>query len=205
MTDAFFINLHKALVIPLVLFLMWWFANYSVEMFLYLSLHGTYAILWLLKQAWYPDARFDVRRPIWIGIVFVFVPLAGYYLAPYLIASRHASLSAPVLAGIASVFTFGIFFHYVSDAQKFFTLRAGPRLITDGLFSRSRNPNYFGEILNYSAFSALSAHWAPFLIVAAWVVFFFLPSARAKDKSLSRYPDFAAYKARTWAIVPRFW
>ena len=58
MTDAFFINLHKALVIPLVLFLMWWFANYSVEMFLYLSLHGTYAILWL------PEAGLVPRRAV---------------------------------------------------------------------------------------------------------------------------------------------
>jgi protein-S-isoprenylcysteine O-methyltransferase Ste14 len=155
MTDAFFINLHKGLVIPIVLFLMWWFADYSVEMFLYLALHGTYSVLWLLKQAWYPDRRFDVRRPLWIGVVFVFLPLAGYYLAPYLLGSRHVSLPAPVLACIVSLFIFGVFFHYVSDAQKFFTLRDGPRLITDGLFSRTRNPNYFGEILIYCAFSAL--------------------------------------------------
>jgi protein-S-isoprenylcysteine O-methyltransferase Ste14 len=184
MTDNFFINLHKVLVIPVVLFMMWWFENYSVEMFLYLSLHGTYVMLWLLKQTWYPDKRFDVRRPIWIGIVFVFMPLAGYYIAPYLAASRHVSLPAPMLAAVVSIFIFGIFFHYVSDAQKFFTLRASPGLITDGLFSRVRNPNYLGEIMIFCAFSALSAHWLPFLIVAAWTAFFFVPSARAKDKSL---------------------
>lgn len=205
MTDNFSINLHKALVIPIVVALMWWFANTSVEMFIYLALHGTYSLLWLLKQAWYPDKRFEVVRPVWISILFVFLPLAGYYLAPYLLASGHVSLPAPLLAAIISLYVFGIFFHYVSDAQKFFTLRAGPALITDGLFSRTRNPNYLGEIMIYSAFAALSAHWVPFLIVAAWTSFFFVPGIRAKDASLSRYPGYAEYRARTWALLPKPW
>ncbi|MGC2631221.1 MAG: DUF1295 domain-containing protein, partial [Rhodomicrobium sp.] len=197
MTDIFFINLHKVLVFPVVLGLMWWFDNVSIEMCIYLALHGTYSLLWLMKQSMYPDRRFKVRRPVWIGFLFVFLPLAGYYVAPYLIASRHVSLPAPAIAAIISLYTFGIFFHYVGDAQKYFTLRAGPALITDGLFSRVRNPNYMGEIMIYCAFAALSAHWLPFLIVAAWSAFFFIPGALAKDRSLSRYPAYSAYRART--------
>ncbi|MGP0041689.1 MAG: DUF1295 domain-containing protein, partial [Rhodomicrobium sp.] len=197
MTDIFFINLHKVLVFPVVLGLMWWFDNVSIEMCIYLALHGTYSLLWLMKQSMYPDRRFKVRRPVWIGFLFVFLPLAGYYVAPYLIASRHVSLPAPAIAAIVSLYTFGIFFHYVGDAQKYFTLRAGPALITDGLFSRVRNPNYMGEIMIYCAFAALSAHWLPFLIVAAWSAFFFIPGALAKDRSLSRYPAYSAYRART--------
>ena len=42
------INLHKGLVIPVVLGLMWYFDNYSTEAFVYLSLHGLYSILWLI-------------------------------------------------------------------------------------------------------------------------------------------------------------
>jgi protein-S-isoprenylcysteine O-methyltransferase Ste14 len=205
MSDGFFINLHKALVWPVVVSLMWWFQNTSVEMCIYLALHGTYALLWLLKQSWYPDHRFDVRRPIWIGILFVFLPLASYYVAPYLVAARHVSLPTPLLAAIVGLYTFGIFLHYVSDAQKFYTLRAGPSLITDGLFSRVRNPNYLGEIMIYCAFASLSAHWLPFLIVAGWSAFFFIPGARAKDMSLARYPEYAAYRARTWALFPFVW
>lgn len=202
MTDGFFINLHKALVIPVVLAFMWWFGNASVEMCLYLALHGTYSLLWLMKQHWYPDKRFSIRRPLWIGIVFVFLPLAGYYIAPYLLASHHVTLPAPVLAGIVSVFIFGMFFHYVSDAQKFYTLRSGSTLINDSLFSLTRNPNYFGEILIYSALAALSAHWMPFVIVAAWTALFFVPGIRAKDKSLARHPGYAEYKSRTSPLIP---
>ena len=205
MTDGFWINLHKALVIPVVAILMWGFSNTSVEIWIYLALHGSYAMLWLLKQAWYPDARFAVRRPVWQGALFVFVPLAGYYVSPALLAARHVSLPAPMIAFVIALFTFGVFFHYVGDAQKFFTLRARPGLITDGLFSRTRNPNYLGEIMIYAAFAMLAAHWAPFVIVGVWSAAYFLPGVIKKDRSLARYPDYAAYKARSGALLPRVW
>lgn len=205
MSDGFFINLHKVLVWPVVLGLIWWFNNTSIEMCIYAALHGTYSLLWLMKQSFYPDRRFDARRPIWIGVLFVFLPLASYYVAPYLVASRHVSLPAPAIAAIIALYTLGVFFHYVSDAQKFYTLRAAPSLITDGLFSRVRNPNYLGEIMIYCAYAALSAHWLPFLIVAGWTAFFFIPGARAKDNSLSRYPEYVAYCKHSWALVPLVW
>jgi steroid 5-alpha reductase family enzyme len=205
MTDGFFINLHKALVIPIIVALMIAYGNFSIAIWVYLAMHGSYSLLWLLKQSWYPDARFAVKRPVWIGLLFVFGPLAGYYVAPWLIAARHVELPPALIALAIGVFTFGIFFHYVGDAQKYFTLRAGPRLIDDGLFSRSRNPNYFGEILIYTAFAILSAHWAPFAIVAAWSAAFFIPGMIRKDKSLSRHPGYAEYRARSWPLVPRPW
>ncbi len=40
--------------------------------------------------------------------------------------------------------------------QKHTQLKAKPGLITDGLFSLSRNINYFGELLIYGAFMALT-------------------------------------------------
>jgi hypothetical protein len=42
-----YINAHKMLVPALVLVLMYWFHNWSTEAFVYLGLHGTYAMLWL--------------------------------------------------------------------------------------------------------------------------------------------------------------
>lgn len=205
MTEGFFINAHKALVIPVVVGLMVWSRTYSVEAWLYLAMHGSYSVLWLLKQAWYPDRRFNTPRPLWIGVLFVFLPLASYYVAPFLLVTRHVALPAWGLAASVCLFTFGIFFHYVSDAQKFYTLRAGGALIEDGLFSRTRNPNYFGEILIYVAFAILAAHWIAFVIVAVWAFVFFGRGMLAKEKSLSRYPGYAAYRARSWPLIPRPW
>jgi protein-S-isoprenylcysteine O-methyltransferase Ste14 len=198
-----YINAHKALVIPLVLGLMWHYHNWSTEAFIYLGIHGSYSLLWLVKEATYPDRRFEQRQPLWIGIFFVFLPLAGYYVAPYLLISGHVFVPPYVVGVVLFLFTGGIFFHYVADAQKYYMLELKPGLIEEGLFSRTRNPNYLGEILIYTSFALMSLHWLPFLILAGWVFGFFVRNMLNKDRSLSRYPQFAEYKKRTGLLFPK--
>jgi protein-S-isoprenylcysteine O-methyltransferase Ste14 len=198
-----YIDLHKALVIPVVLALMGYYHNWSTDAFVYLGMHGSYSLLWLIKQRTYRDVRFDQRVPLWKGLLFVFLPLAGYYVAPYLLISRHISVP-PALVGLAVfAFTFGVFLHYVSDAQKYYTLRLRKGLIREGLFGRMRNPNYLGEILIYLSYAILSMHWLPFVIVAGWVFGFFARNMTAKDRSLSRHPGFEDYRKSSGLLFPR--
>ena len=107
-------------------------------------------------------------------------------MSPRISSSAGALASPPLIVGLAVfVFTFGVFLHYVSDAQKYYTLRLRKGLIREGLFSRMRNPNYLGEILIYLAYATLSMHWLPFLILAGWVFGFFVRNMIKKDRSLS--------------------
>jgi protein-S-isoprenylcysteine O-methyltransferase Ste14 len=200
-----FINAHKILVIPVVLGLMWFYDNWSTDAYVYLAMHGTYSILWLLKHSMYADRRFAEKVPLWTGLVFIFVPLAGYYVAPYLLISSHVSVPPPVVGLALSSYILGIFFHYVSDAQKYFVLQIRKGLIKEGLFSRTRNPNYLGEILIYAGYAVMSLHWLPFLVLAGWVFGFFVRNMLAKDRSMSRHPDFAEYKRKTGLLFPKFW
>ncbi|CAG0937364.1 hypothetical protein TFLX_06290 [Thermoflexales bacterium] len=203
MKDSTIINLHKALVFPVVIGLMLIYGNWSVEAFVYLALHGTYSLLWLMKQALYPDRRFDQKRPLWISLVFVFLPLAGYYLAPFLLISRFITLPPVMIALVLFLYSVGIFLHYVGDAQKYYTLRYHRGLIQEGLFSKTRNPNYLGEILIYVSFASLSLHWLPFLILGGWIFGFFIKNMRAKDRSLARYPEFESYRETTGLLLPK--
>ena len=57
------INIHKALVIPVVLGLMLYFNNWSTEAFIYLAIHGRYSILWLVKDSIYHNKRFEEKMP----------------------------------------------------------------------------------------------------------------------------------------------
>ncbi len=198
-----YINAHKALVFPLVLGMMRFYGNWSTDAFIYLGIHGSYSLLWLMKEATYPDRRFEERQPFWIGALFIFLPLAGYYVAPYLLISRHLSVPPYLIGVVLFLFTTGVFLHYVGDAQKFYTLKLRKGLIEDGLFRRTRNPNYLGEILIYTSFALMSLHWLPFVILAAWVLGFFVRNMLQKDRSLSRYPQFAEYKKRTGLLFPR--
>jgi steroid 5-alpha reductase family enzyme len=203
MKTATYINAHKILVVPVVLGMMWFYQNWSTEAFIYLSIHGTYTLIWLIKDALYPDKRFDEKQPFWIGVIFIFLPLAGYYIAPYLLISRHITLPPYLIGLVLFLYIMGVFLHYVSDAQKYYTLQAKKVLIQEGLFSRTRNPNYLGEILIYISYALMSLHWLPFLVLAAWVLGFFVRNMLAKDMSLSRYPEFAAYKKKTGLVLPK--
>ncbi len=64
----------------------------------------------------------------------------------------------------------GIFLHFTGDMQKYvsLTLRHGRR-VTGGLWSRTRNPNYLGELSIYLSFALFAMHWLPPVILAPFV------------------------------------
>jgi protein-S-isoprenylcysteine O-methyltransferase Ste14 len=180
---------------------MWYFHNWSAAAFLYLGLHGTYSLLWLIKQAVFPDKRFAQPMPLWVAVFTPFLPLMAYMIGSYLLISEYTLPPNWVFAVGTFLVILGVFLHYVSDAQKFFALQLRKGLIVDGLFSRTRNPNYLGEVLIYAGFAIASWHWQAAAVLTAWFLYY-LRDMRQKDKSLSRYPEFAAYKQRTGILLP---
>ena len=66
-----------------------------------------------------------------------------------------------------------------------------------------RHPNYLGEMVLYASFAVVAGHWIPWLVLA-WVwLALFVPNMLGKEASMSRYPEWAAYKARTGMLLPR--
>ena len=149
----------------------------------------------------YPDRQWEAEVPIGIGMVN-FAVLLLYWLAPFLLISSGSVPGLPLVAVAIAVNIMGVFLHYTSDAQKYYTLKYQPGLITEGFFARCRNTNYLGEVLIYASFAMLAQHWLPFAILGFFVGTLFVPNMLKKDKSLSRYPEFAAYKAQTGLIFP---
>ena len=196
------INLHKLLTFAFVLALMVFYNNFSIASWVYLALHGTYGIMWLIKDRLYPDPRWESEISVAMGVVSFFV-VNLYWVAPFLLISRGVEPNAILISAAIAINIFGVLLHYGSDAQKYFTLKYHKGLITEGFFSRSRNPNYLGEILIYSSFAILAQHWLPFVVLGGFVAFVFVPNMLQKDKSLSRYPEFAAYKERSGLLLPK--
>lgn len=197
------INLSKGLTFFFVLGLMLAYQNFTVGAWVYLSLHGTYGFLWLLKDRIFPDKRWEQEIPLLQGI-FIFGIASLYWVAPFILISSGTVPPLPLVAAAISINIFGVFLHYTSDAQKYYTLKYRPGLITEGFFARCRNTNYLGEILIYTAFAMLAQHWLPFLILAGFVAGLFFPNMSKKDQSLSRYPEFADYKNRSGLLIPNF-
>ena len=102
------------------------------------------------------------------------------------------------------MYIIGVFLHFSSDSQKFFTLKIKKELITDGFFKNIRNTNYLGEILIYTSFALLSMSFIPFIILIIFIAMVFLPRMLKKDKSLSRYSSFKEYKKISGLILPKF-
>ena len=196
------INVHKLLTFAVVLGLMYFYGNFTVAAWVYLALHGTYGIMWLIKDSLYPDRQWEEEIPVAMGVT-TFILLGSYWIAPYILISSGVEASAPLICAAIATNLAGVFLHYGSDAQKYFTLKYKQGLITEGFFSRSRNPNYLGEILIYLSFAMLAQHWLPFLILGAFAALIFVPNMLKKDKSLSRYPEFAAYKKRSGLLLPK--
>ncbi|MBD2096172.1 DUF1295 domain-containing protein [Trichocoleus sp. FACHB-591] len=196
------INLQKGLTGFVVLGLMWAYQNFTIGPWIYLALHGTYGLLWLLKDQLFPDKQWEQKISPGQGI-FVGIILVLYWVAPFLLISRGVVPSAPLIAAAVALNILGVFLHYSSDAQKYFTLKYHPGLITEGFFARCRNTNYLGEVLIYSSFALLAQHWLPFVILALFAAGLFIPNMRKKDQSLARYPEFAEYKARSGLLLPQ--
>jgi steroid 5-alpha reductase family enzyme len=70
--------------------------------------------------------------------------------------SGHLSLPPYFIGMVLFLFTSGVFLHYVGDAQKYYTLKLKQGLIEEGLFRRTRNPNYLGEILIHISFALMA-------------------------------------------------
>jgi steroid 5-alpha reductase family enzyme len=197
-----FINLHKGLSFLFILTLMLIYQNFNLGAWVYLALHGTYGLLWVLKSQIYPDKQWEQEISVGMGI-FGFVLVSLYWVAPFILISSGSQPPLPLVAAAISLNIIGVFLHYSSDAQKYYTLKYHSGLITEGFFARSRNTNYLGEVLIYGSFVMLVQHWLPFLILAAFIAGMFIPNMIKKDRSLGRYPEFADYKTRSGFLLPR--
>jgi steroid 5-alpha reductase family enzyme len=201
---------QKNLIVPLkastVLIVLAMMAIYdqweNTTAWIYLALHGTYGILWLLKNHFFPDRSWERETgPAFaVGIV---IGLILYWVSPWIITSQGVEAPNWLLAACISLNVFGVFFHFVSDMQKYIALQTQPdQLINNGLFYRTRNINYFGEFLIYLSFALLSMHPLPILILLLYIILVWMRFMRRKDQSLSKYPDFAEYKQRSKLFIP---
>lgn len=206
---AWVINLQKGGTLFFVALLMIWYRNDTTAAWVYLALHGTYGLCWLLKHVSFPDPQWE-QRVTWGGaasaVLFVLGP---YWVFPYLLISNARGPDAPppgnaLLALCIGLHTFGIVLMMAADAQKYFTLKYHPGLIEEGLFKAVRHPNYLGEMLVYAAYALLVQHWLPWLILAFIWGGLFSVNILMKERSLARYPGWPAYRARTGLLLPRW-
>jgi len=171
---------------------------------IYLAMHGCYGFCWLLKYVYFPDWGFELElHPVLY--VLCFGSAAAHWITSWLVVNASGDAPAYLVCLAMMLFIMGMFFMYVADAQKFVFLKYNKgRLIREGVFTHTRNPNYLGEIMIYSGYCLLSRHWLPWVICVSFWTFLFAPNILAKEKSLSRYPDWDLYTSHSGILIPRW-
>ena len=204
---AWIINFQKGGSFFFFGFLIWYYQNTSTAAWIYLALHGGYGLVWLIKDLTFPDPNWQIKITIGAGINAFAAVLGLYWVFGWLLISRSSQPVYPLPEAVwfalcISLCLLGSVIMIAADAQKFFTLRLQRGLITDGMHRWVRHPNYLGEMMIYGSFAMLVWHWFPVLVLA-WVwLGLFAVNMVMKEASMSRYPDWAAYKKRSWWLVP---
>jgi len=176
----------------------------SPTMMTYAALHGSYGLLWLLKEAVFPDPNWQVAVTLPSAVNAWLFVLGPYWLAPYLIASRAVEAPAWKCGAATMMYSIGVVLMMGADAQKYFVLRARRGLITDGFFARVRHTNYLGEMMLYGSFAWLSCQPEPWYVVGFVWGFVFVPNMLRKEARMSRYPEWAAYCKKAGFLWPKF-
>ena len=114
-----------------------YFNNYSTRMYLYLCLHGSYGILWVLKDIFFPDFKFNVQARIG-SCITAFLFLTLYWLIPLPMAAGYG-INNPSTARIiflVCLYITGLVLMLGSDYQKYQALKKKPGIFhfTQDLF-----------------------------------------------------------------------
>ena len=73
------INLQKGLTIMVCAGLMWWYNNWTYSAYAYMAIHGSYGIIWLLKDQVIPDPRWEYRISLGSAVLSV-ITLGSYWI-----------------------------------------------------------------------------------------------------------------------------
>ncbi|EGR34892.1 steroid 5-alpha c-terminal domain protein [Ichthyophthirius multifiliis] len=199
------INTFKGSTGIFLILLMCYYNNFSLSAYLIFILHGSYGFIWIAKDLLFPDKSWQVKQTIFSSLVACAI-LLSYWSIGWFIISRRA-ITNPSLERIAVscfCYIFGVTLMVVSDVQKFITLKYKQGLITDGLFSRCRNPNYLGEIILYGGFAIVGGAWENYaLLLFIWTTLFNL-NIYLKELSFSKKEGWEQYKNKSYLLLFKF-
>tara|TARA_X000001036_G_C20559902_1_gene757980 strand:+ start:408 stop:1085 length:678 start_codon:yes stop_codon:yes gene_type:complete len=196
------INFQKGFTSIYVITLMYYFQNFTLTPYIYLSLHGVYGILWLIKDHTFPDINYRKNITLPSAGLTILTVLGPYWISPYLIIKNFIQASPLKICFCISLHTFGCVTMMAADTQKYFVLKETKRLIKDGWFQKSRNINYFGEMMIYFSYACLGESWVPYFILFYIWTFLFLPNMLYKDSRMINKPGGKEYYKHSNLLFP---
>ena len=175
---------------------------------IYLSLHISYCLWWLLEQWLFPERTrqlFSERVGV-VGFGFALLFIGVLYSLPGLLAFLNPVPISQVAVALAlGLFSFGSLINASADTQKTTAKAMGAGLVSDGIWRRVRHVNYLGDLLRYLSFAVVAGSgWA--YLVPAFVLLIYLQRIGEKETQMAaKYPEFSAWQQRSARLLPGLW
>ena len=153
------INTAKVLTVVLLLVLAALIGVWDMRQVLYLSLHISYCLWWLLEQWLFPERRQQLfRERVGVaGFGFALLFIGVLYSLPGLLAFLNpVPISQTSVALGLGLFSFGSLINASADVQKTTAKAMGAGLVCDGIWRRVRHVNYLGDLLRYLSFAVVA-------------------------------------------------
>lgn len=207
------------------------YSRYSIDLDARSILLAALVIIWALRLGTFlfgriqkagKDDRFDEIKPSFIRFLNVWT-IQGLWITFTAAAAlvgittlTRKDLDVFVIIGFL-VWAFGFAFEVIADAQKS-RFNANPvnkgKFIQTGLWSRSRHPNYFGEIVLWVGIAIIAIpvlqgwQWvamiSPLFVTLLLTRVSGIPLLEKKaDKKWGGQEDYEAYKKNTPVLIPR--
>jgi protein-S-isoprenylcysteine O-methyltransferase Ste14 len=202
------INTAKVLTILCLVAFAIIFGINDLRQVIYLCLHVSYCLWWLLEQWFYPQRRQQIfNQPVDAGGFIFTLLLVGvlYSLPGYLAFTNPAPLSMTAAAVALPLFIFGTLINTTADVQKLTAKQWGATLVRDGIWRFSRNINYFGDLLRYLSFSIVAGSiWA--YLVPGVVALLYIQRISQKEQAMSeKYAQYPDYQQSSKRLIPFIW
>ncbi|KAF0652819.1 protein-S-isoprenylcysteine methyltransferase [Cyanobium sp. Copco_Reservoir_LC18] len=205
MTQLQAINIAKVTTIVALLVPALVLGLESERVAIYLALHISYCLWWLLEEVLFPWRTTQLFTEV-VGppqAVAVVLYVGVFYALPGWLAMANPVPIGPVTIALGlSLYIFGSLLNTAADVQKGTAKVLGATLVADGAWRRVRHVNYLGDLLRYSSFAVIAGSpWAWLLPVS--VLALYLPRMVSKEASMAeRYPGFEAYRRSSWWLLP---
>ena len=207
MTQLTAINVAKVLTIVFLTGYAIVFGIHDFRQLLYLCLHISYCLWWLIEQWFYLQRRQLFKEPIdWKGLLAVVLFVGVFYTLPgYLAFVNPTPLSFSTAAIALVLYIFGSLINTSADVQKLTAKQWGASLVNDEIWRLSRNINYFGDLLRYLSFSILAGSPWTYLVPAAIGLIYLRRMAQKEKNMAEKYSTFAEYRASSAYLIPFIW
>ena len=206
-TQLIAINLAKVITILCLIVLAVVYGIHDQRQVIYLCLHISYCLWWLLEQWLFPQRRqqiFTEKVGILTFVVILLFVGVFYALPGYFAFTNSHPVAYLTIAMALPLYIFGSLINTGADVQKMVAKSMGGSLVNDGIWRSVRHVNYLGDLMRYTSFSVIAGSlWA--FVLPFVITLLYLQRISQKEQAMAaKYTEFATYQQNSSRLLLGF-